>query len=90
MKDMALGFGGWKTVRSKKKFAFRGAFIEVMKNDEKKWNEFFTTLNGTSTELEQLSEEEISAIEKQEKVLSKKIKEEEKLLDSVEKEKVVG
>ena len=74
----------------KEKFASRGAFIEVMKNDEKKWNEFFTALNGTSTELEQLSEEEISAIEKQEKVLSKKIKEEEKLLDSVEKEKVVG
>lgn len=63
----------------KEKFASRATFLENMKNDEKKWKEFYALIGGESSQIEKLSDKEITEIQK----------EEEELLKEIEKEEVV-
>lgn len=71
----------------RQKFKSKAEFVEVMKNDEKLWKEFYALIQGNVPQ-EYLSEDEIAEIEEEERKLQKKADETEKLLTEVESESV--
>ena len=74
----------------KEKFASKNAFREAMKTNPKMWYEYSGMLASVSSPLEQLSEKEIEEISKEEKRISKKAAETEKLLTEIEEAKAAS
>ena len=74
----------------KEKYASMNAFREAMKTNPKMWYEYSGMLASVSSPLEQLSEKEIEEISKEEKRISKKAAETEKLLTEIEEAKAAS
>lgn len=70
----------------REKFSSRSTFLDTMKNDEKKWKEFYALLGGESSQLEKLTEDEIKTIEEEESKTQKKNND---LAEEILKEEVV-
>ena len=79
-----------------RKFRSKAEYLEVMDSEPDTWKQLCDELSGEAPKIENLSEQEIAAIEKEEaaqKAAAAKIEaeiktEDEKLLDDIEKEKV--
>jgi hypothetical protein len=71
----------------RQKFKSKAEFVEIMKNDEELWKEFYALVQGEVPQ-ESLSDEEIAEIEEEERSLQEKANETEKLLAEVESETV--